>query len=1096
MIKEDTKFKPTLKEPMSDQSQKFEKNFDKTMKKHSVKLVETDALLTEKEQSLKKKIFDLSKMEALVFSDPKLTSVYDEMAENGEEKYGYHYNETIMNMIFNDYVLNSPKYLQKYKMAIPKEKKRRDKSGINQLKKAGEEKMSQTGLPKQPKKPEKELSPSGLPKDEVDENAELVTKVQFLVNEKDPENPDVFAYFPEENYDNAGKFKTGYSHIGQHSAVHPQYAAESRPATPEEYADLKAELEGVGYNLEVLENGINETTSAGSAGGAAGYVGYAGPAAWGSGDLMKTKGKSKAMRKPIWKMGTIVGESNYLTDPSGFEKYVEKLNEQSDIDFIQKNSEAFGSLDKMSPTDRKIIKKDIQTGKLDEMNNPDKISTVEELKAFLTSQGRKLSKEDIPNLAGEALYKVAVNTANKMLPMHWDDLPDINSMWDYIDENGGMTYEEFIQAVKDAVNDRISEEGFSLDDLMEKKNIKESTDNFEQVKAEAQRISREEGVAQHVNQVSDNVFKISDWYDADTTVISFENGRQLNEANVSEKATSKAQQRLFGMAHAVQKGELSPKKVGGAVKKIAKTVSPKDVEDFASTKHEDLPEKVDEYDKPEPMKGLPPQEHNPKKYPKMNENPLAKLAVPAAVGFGQAVGNKVADKVLNEFLSLHDAVEYVSDREGENPFELQGVKWQFVNAKYPNGKVDIGVYRFGHDVVYDYSRWREEMGINEDTQTMIQSNGTSMSNKSTPAGDQSSNVDMGMRPMSENKVFIKNDIVMNENEQKLLEELNNELNAFSIHHNKLKKMSEDRKPSALVLRDRLGNENEKNFKSDLQDSGTKEIIDVEKELQWKDQQTDVKNAQKLGQDIEKKEIKVTDAEGEEHLKNVGDSTNDKGDEIPKRNRTTEEQHEIDMYRNGQHSWVYDNEPDKRFEDRMKADMGEDIYKMRQEQLKFKGKAPMYNKDPQPVEDTTSDKVQFNKEQTGWNERMGLKEGVISAKYVDVLGKTKFVDFNLSDVLEVKELAEGAISLNLKGLGNVYSNKVQMNEGVSKAIEEWNFYLVEGKVVAHKPVQNLTESEQKTEKPAINEQFNKMKHLTGYRPNEFVDTKNVKKNRGF
>ena len=98
--------------------------------------------------------------------------------------------------------------------------------------------------------------------------------------------------------------------------------------------------------------------------------------------------------------------------------------------------------------------------------------------------------------------------------------------------------------------------------------------------------------------------------------------------------------------------------------------------------------------------------------------------------------------------------------------------------------------------------------------------------------------------------------------------------------------------------------------------------------------------------------------------------------------------------------------------------------------------------------------------------------------------------------KVKELAEGATSLNLKGLGNVYSNKVQMNEGVSKAIEEWNFYLVEGKVVVHKPVQNLTESEHKAEKPVINEQFNKMKHLTGYRPNEFVDTKNVKKNRGF
>ncbi len=1013
MIKEDTKFKPTLKEPMSDQSQKFEKNFDKTMEKHNVKLVETDALLTEKEQSLKKKIFDLSKMEALVFSDPKLTTVYDEMAENGEEKYGYHYNETIMNMIFNDYVLNSPKYLQKYKMAIPKEKKRRDQSGINQLKKAGEEiikksqpKLASTGLPKQEKK-SNETTGAGA------SSGAFVGKLREEDDVKyEPEEEDCFIESNGWKYSVScgGKFLSEFNEMDDALNAVKNWK-QSNKFFPNTWF-----ISDHG-NVSLIDddgNILNETTSAGSAGGAAGYVGYAGPAAWGSGDLMKTKGKSKAMRKPIWKMGTIVGESNYLTDPSGFEKYVEKLNEQSDIDFIQKNSEAFGSLDKMNPQNRKLIKQDIKTGVMDRPNMSEqepsrKISTPEELKAYVggkKARGEKgLMKTDIPLLAGQALYNVAVNTANKLLPMRWDDLPDVNSMWNYIDENGGMSYEDFIEAVKEACNDRLSEEGFSLDDL--------------------------------------------------------------EEGKVNEKATSKAQQRLFGMAHAVQKGELSPKKVGGAVKKIAKTVNPKDVEDFASTKHEDLPEKVDEYDKPEPMKGLPPQEHNPKKYPK-----------------------------LNEFLSLHDAVEYVSDREGEKPFELQGVKWQFVNAKYPDGKVDIGVYRFGHDVVYDYSRWREEMGINEETQTMIQSNGTSMSNKSTPAGDQSSNVDMGMRPMSENKVFMKNDIAMNENEQKLLEELNNELEAFSIHQNKLKKMSEDRKPSALVLKDRLGNENKKNFKSDLQDSGTKEIIDVEKELQWKDQQTDVKDAQKLGQDIEKKEIKVTDAEGEEHLKNVGNSTNDKGDEIPKRNRTTEEQEEIDMYRNGQHSWIYDNEPDKRFEDRMKADMGEDIYKMRQEQLKFKGKAPMYNKDPQPVEDTTSDKVQFNKEQTGWNERIGLKEGVISAKYVDIIGKTKFVDFNLSDVIEVKELTEGAISLDLKGLGNIYSNKVQINESISKTIEKWNFYLVDGKVVAYKPVQNLTESEHKIKKPVINEQFNKMKHLTGYKPNKFVDTKNVKKNRGF
>jgi hypothetical protein len=126
--------KPTFSKPISPQSNKFENNFNREMNNN---INEVDAMLSEVEHSLKKKIFSLAKMESLVFSDPKLSAVYDEMAENGDEKYGYHYNETIMNMIFNDYVLNSPKYLQKYKQAIPKKKKRRDKSGINQLKKAG-----------------------------------------------------------------------------------------------------------------------------------------------------------------------------------------------------------------------------------------------------------------------------------------------------------------------------------------------------------------------------------------------------------------------------------------------------------------------------------------------------------------------------------------------------------------------------------------------------------------------------------------------------------------------------------------------------------------------------------------------------------------------------------------------------------------------------------------------------------------------------------------------------------------------------------------------------------------------------------------------
>jgi len=919
-------FKPTLKDPMSDQSKKFEKGFKKTIIKTgapAINLNEVDGMLSEVEQSLKKKIFSLAKMESLVFSDPKLSAIYEEMAENGEEKYGYHYNETIMNMLFNDYVLNSPKYLQKYKMAIPKEKKRRDKSGINQLKKAGEKKMTQSGLPK-------------LQKTEVDEGNEAPTKVMFLVNEKDPEDPDLFAYFPEENHDREGKFKTAYSHIGQHSSASPQYAAESRPATPEEYADLKAELENqVGYNLEVL-NGMQESTSAGSAGGAAGYVGYAGPAAWSTkGDLLgkgKKKGggntgKATPMNKPISRVISIT-ESNYLTDPSGFEKYVEELdrtlngdfiqiNEQSNAEFIPKNSQAYGTVDNMSPENQKVIKKDIQTGKLDNnsnikgglalQENLGKLTTVEQVKAL----GRKLTKEDIPNLAGEALYKMAINLANRMLPIGWNELADVNSMWDYIDENGGMTYEQLVEAVKEGCNDRLADEGMSLDDL-------------------------------------------------------------------NEKAKSKSQQRFMGMVNAYKNGDLSGDDVSADIERAADSMTDNEVDDFAKTKHKGLPEK-----------------------------------------------------------------------------------------------------------------------IKEDMQTMIQNNGTSMSNKAQATGDQSSGVPVGMQATGG----------LNESDITLLEEINKELEAFSIHHDKLKLMSEDKKTPSMVQGDRLRAENPKNFKSDLQHSGTKEIIDVEKELQWKDQQTDVGDEpQELGQDIEKKEIKVADMKSNQALKNVGNSTNRPGDEIPKRNLTTKEQEEVNLYRNGLHSPIFDNEPSERFEDRMKADMGEEIYDQRNKQIEFKGKAPMYNKDPQPIEDTTAKKVQFDKEQTGWNERMGignqLKESMITGRYIDVLGKRRLIEFRLNEA-NLSEDVEGLHVLDFTGLGNTYNSKtvdkkVIVNEAVVSAMASHKFYTNGKEVVAVKnPVQLLSESdERKMEMPVLNEQMDKMKHLLGYKPDSFVSTSNVKKNRGF
>lgn len=89
------------------------------------------------------------------------------------------------------------------------------------------------------------------------------------------------------------------------------------------------------------------------------------------------------------------------------------------------------------------------------------------------------------------------------------------------------------------------------------------------------------------------------------------------ENNINEKAKSKSQQRLFGMVSAYkgkskakQKEYLDslPKSLADKIKSIAdgerkktgdkrkktKGMSEKDIKDFAKTKHEDLPEKVEE----------------------------------------------------------------------------------------------------------------------------------------------------------------------------------------------------------------------------------------------------------------------------------------------------------------------------------------------------------------------------------------------------------------------------------------------------------------------------------------------------------------------
>jgi len=61
-----------------------------------------------------------------------------------------------------------------------------------------------------------------------------------------------------------------------------------------------------------------------------------------------------------------------------------------------------------------------------------------------------------------------------------------------------------------------------------------------------------------------------------------------------EKAVSKQQQKLMGLALAYKRGDVPDSEVSDTVKDLAKSMSTKELEDFASTKHKGLPQKVDE----------------------------------------------------------------------------------------------------------------------------------------------------------------------------------------------------------------------------------------------------------------------------------------------------------------------------------------------------------------------------------------------------------------------------------------------------------------------------------------------------------------------
>jgi hypothetical protein len=80
-------------------------------------------------------------------------------------------------------------------------------------------------------------------------------------------------------------------------------------------------------------------------------------------------------------------------------------------------------------------------------------------------------------------------------------------------------------------------------------------------------------------------------------VMGVKKGQGMHEEaeEIDEKSVSKKQQKFMGQVHAIQTGQIEPSDINPKfrknIMKVAKTMKPRDAEDFAKTKHKGLPEK-------------------------------------------------------------------------------------------------------------------------------------------------------------------------------------------------------------------------------------------------------------------------------------------------------------------------------------------------------------------------------------------------------------------------------------------------------------------------------------------------------------------------
>jgi len=928
--------------------------------------------------------FDTSKMEALVFGNEELKRIYNNLIDNYlESDWGYHRQENIMNHIYITYILNNPKYLKKYQMVQGKEKKRRDQSGINQIKKEYEERAEKS----------KEM------------------KLQAQKNQEEKKSEE--------------------------------------PKTEE----------------------ITETTGAGSSGQ------YSSAFAWSK--------DGKPHGKPMIPGSTIVQmneDINYLINPIDFKNYYNRLNEETiDNNYTSMHDNSNDGMGVSMPNKN--------------THDNDKIREIgDNTMLYVDQDVAKMSPKDVDILHNDMTKKHSYFPHEENENLKDDGI--INSkkyMSEQPKEIDSLAAKiEFITNNSDAYGNEIKN--------MDKENIELIYKNIKQKKLDQANLKTEE--------IMDNTQKID------------------------EKAKSKAQQQFMGIVHAIQKGEMKPGEASEKAQKAAKEMKLKDVEDFASTKHENLPKKVNEdnLDTTEflvksDMKKIPLSELlkwsmenvlNSKDDPELKINEFAKIKnikldkllelveyyLYENLNYDGVIQTKEQEVMANLFNKLNDMVkpgniEQQTDNKeidedsiidhNDQTMATSGNNPSSMKMKEP---VDTGSQNMETGIKDNSTN--ESININEmkkinqkgyqfyllNKKTNKIDTGWEYKEDANDAKNEKSNpedfivyskqylISKNLNP-DDNKSWLNESENVNE-----LDIINEELESFKVYMENL--MKEDRKPSALVLLDRLRNTNVKNFDSDFKETGTNKIVNLENTLQTKKNTTVV--GEKPYENGEKIEKEVLDKTKGEALKNEGDSANETGDEITKRNLTSKEENKIEELRGGLHTVKFDNQPNEKYEKRMKEQM-RDFYERRQKYLKANDKSTMdaYEKN-QPVT------IQ--------------KESYVNAKYKDNLNKTKFIGFNLNETKKIDKIDENYIKLYFDGLGNKYDSICNINESVNDLLNKNEYYIntMTNEIFYVNRNNKLNENDNKNIKKDIN--IDKIKSLSGYNPNNFLNTKNVKFNRGF